>query len=140
MTQENIPSITTNLFIGGHEFSIDDLSSLLGVEPTKIWIRPQKLEWLKAAAPEMASMGWRYTMERQRKWSLGEAIDEVLEVVWSKKEELRRFLLDNRLKLHIDCRPFGDASVLEYVIQPEVIIKMGFFAASLSLAVYKDEL
>jgi hypothetical protein len=40
----------------------------------------------------------------------------------------------------IECRPFGDASVLEYVIQPEVIKKMALFGASLSLAVYKDEL
>jgi hypothetical protein len=63
-----------------------------------------------------------------------------LEVVWGKKEEVRKFLLDNGLKLHIDCRPFGDASVLEYVIQPEVITKMAFFAACLSLAVYNDEL
>lgn len=78
MTAEDTPMITTEFLIGGHGFSMDDLTSLLGIEPTKKWFRPQKLNWLKVAAPDMASMGWEYKIEKQRKWGLGEAIDELL--------------------------------------------------------------
>ncbi len=133
-----MPKITTNLSIGGHHFNPDELTLLVGVRPTKVWT--QRHEWIKGTCPDIDTIEWRYELKEQDKWSLGEAIEEILEVVWSKKEEVRRFLLDNRLTLHIDCRPFGDASMIEYIIQPEVITKMGFFAASLSLAVYKDEL
>jgi hypothetical protein len=140
MTPENTPMITTVLSIAGHGFSTDDLTSLLGVEPTKIRTRPQKLDWLKAAAPDLASMGWEYTMEKQRKWSLGEAIEELLSVFSSKREELNRFVMRNDLRVQVRCRPFGDASKLEYLIQPEVIKKLADFSASLSLSVYLDEL
>jgi hypothetical protein len=140
MTPENTPMITTVFSIAGHGFSTDDLTSLLGVEPTKIRIRPQKLDWLKSAAPDLASMGWEYTMEKQRKWSLGEAIDEVLNVFWSKRIELNEFVSKNNLRLAIRCRPFGDASKIQYIIQPQVIRKLADFSAELSLAIYKDEL
>jgi hypothetical protein len=138
MTLENVPTITTVLRIGGQKFNPDELTSLVGVKPTKIWT--QQREWIKVTHPNFATIGWVYELEKQRKWSLGEAIDEILDVVWRKKEEICRFLSENRLRMHIDCRPFGDASVLEYIIQPEAMTKMAFFGASLSLAVYKDEL
>jgi hypothetical protein len=140
MTAEDTPMITTVLSIGGHGFSAADLTSLLGIQPTKVWMRPEKLDWLKAADPDLASMGWRYIMEKQRKWSLGEAIDEVLNVFWSKRAELNEFLTRNNLRLHVRCRPFGDASKIVYQIEPEVIRKLAELSASLSLAVYKDEL
>jgi hypothetical protein len=138
MTLESIPSITTVLSIGGHEFQPDELTSLVGVKPTKIWT--QKHERIKLTHPNINTIEWRYELEKQRKWSLGEAIDEILNVIWSKKDDLNQFLLEKQLRMHIDCRPFGDASKIEYIIQPEAMKKMVFFGASLSLAVYKDEL
>jgi hypothetical protein len=138
MTLENTPSLTTVLSIGGQEFNPNELTALVGIEPTKVWT--QQREWIRLSAPDMNTIEWRYELEKQRKWSLGEAIDEILDVVWSKKEGICQFLSERRLRMHIHCRPFGDASVLEYVIQPEVITRMAFFGASLSLAVYKEEL
>lgn len=138
MTLENTPTITTALSIGGHEFNPHELTSLVGVEPTRIWA--QQREWIKVTHPNINTIEWVYKLEKQRKWSLGEAIDEILDIVWDNKEQIRQFLSDKGLRMHIDCRPFGDASVLEYIIQPEAMEKMAFFGASLSLAVYKDEL
>ncbi len=138
MTLENIPTITTVLRIGGHEFNPDELTSLVGIEPTKIWY--QKHEWIKLSHPYFNTISWVYELKKQRKWSLGEAIDEILDVFWKKKDEINLFLLENRLGMEIRCRPYGDASTIEYIIQPEVLRKMAFFGASLSLAVYKDEL
>jgi hypothetical protein len=138
MNPKTVPTITTALLIGGHRFNPQDFTLLVGVEPTKIWT--QQHEWVKLIRPDIATIGWVYELKKQRKWSLGEAIEEILDVVWSKREEVHRFLSENRLKMSVDCKPFGDASVLEYIIQPAVIRKMAFFSASLSLAVYKDEL
>jgi hypothetical protein len=138
MILENIPTITTTLSIGGHEFNPYELTALVGIEPTKIWT--QQREWIKLTHPSIDTIGWVYELGKQRKWSLGEAIDEILDVVWSKKEQIRQFLSEKELKMYIRCRPFGDASVMEYIIQPEVMSKVVFFGASLSLAVYKDEL
>jgi hypothetical protein len=138
MTLDSIPRLTTVLSIGGHQFEPDDFTSLVGVKPSKVWT--QKHEWIKLTHPDFDIVGWFYELKEQRKWSLGEAIGEVLDVVWSKKEQVGRFLSDNGLTMHIRCRPFGDASVLEYIIQPEAMKKLAFFGASLSLAVYKDEL
>ena len=138
MIVENTPAITTVLGIGGHGFSTDDLTSLAGVKPTQIW--HQQHEWVKVTHPDFATIEWRYKLEKQRKWSLGEAIDELLNVFWSKRDEINLFLSRNRLEMTIDVRPFGDASTLEYIIQPEVIRKLAFFGVSLSLAVYKDDL
>jgi len=138
MTLENVPTITTVLSIGGHEFNPDELTSLVGVEPTKIWT--QKRDWIRVTHPDINTVEWVYEVENQKKWSLGEAIEYVLDVFWSKREEICQFLSKNQLRMHVDCRPFGDATVLEYIIGPEAIRKMAFFGATLSLAVYKDEL
>jgi Domain of unknown function (DUF4279) len=135
MSLENIPIITTGLSIGGHDFNPDEITSLVGIEPTKIW--RQRREWIKSTLPDINTIEWRYELKEQRKSSLGEAIEEILDVLWSKKDTISGFLLENRLKMHIDCRPFGDASVIVYIIQPEVMRKMAFFGASLSLAIYK---
>jgi hypothetical protein len=132
--------ITTVFWIGGHEFSPQDLTSLLGVQPTKIRHQKPELAWLKVSAPEIASILWEYMMEKQTKWSLGEAIDELLNVFWSKRIELNRFVLRHNLRVTIHCRPFGDASKIQYIIQPQVIKKLADFSAELTFAVYKDEL
>jgi hypothetical protein len=138
MTSTDIPTITTVLSIGGHQFNPDELTSLIGVEPTKIW--NQEHEWIKSSHPDFETIAWEHELEKQRRWSLGEAIGELLNVIWSKKDEIKLFMLQYQLTMHVDCRPFGDASRIEYNIQSEVMMKMAFFGASLSLAVYKDEL
>jgi hypothetical protein len=138
MTLEKIPAITTTLSIGGHDFNAHDFTSLVGVRPTKIWT--QQRDWIKLIDPDINTIEWVYELKMQKHWSIGESIDSILEIIWSKKENVYRFLSDNRLTMHLHCRPFGDASVLEYIIQSDVLNKMAYFGASLSLAVYKDEL
>jgi hypothetical protein len=138
MTAEDIPTITSILNIGGHQFKPEEFTQLVGVQPTKIWT--QQHEAVKVIRPDINTIGWVYELKKQRKWSLGEAINELLDIVWNKREEIRRFLSENGLNMAIRCRPFGDASVLEYIIQTDVIRKMAFFDASFSLAVYKEEL
>ncbi len=135
---DSTPRITTVLRIGGRDFSPDDLTSVVGIEPTKKW--HQKLRWLKAIAPEISTVGWEYRIDKQRKWSLGEAIAEVLDVFWPRRDELKAFLLKHQLRVAIECRPFGDASALEYIIQSKVIEQMAVLGASLTLAVYKYDL
>jgi hypothetical protein len=138
MSLENIPIITTGLSIGGHDFNPDELTSLLGIAPTQIW--RQTREWIKACLPDTNTIEWRYEKRDQRESSLGEAIEAIFNVFWSKKEEIKAFMLENRLKMHVHCRPFGDASVVVYSIEPDVMRKMTFFGASLSLRIYKHEL
>ncbi len=138
MSLENTPKLTTILSIGGHQVHPEELTALVGVEPTKVW--KQQHQWIESIRPDINTIEWSYALENQRKWNLGEAIEEVLNVFWSKKDELNLLLLNTQSKMHIDCRPFGDASTIEYILQPEVITKLAFFRASLSFAVYKEEL
>ncbi len=69
--------------IGGHAFNTDELTAVVGIEPTKVW--HQKLEWLKSAAPNLSTVGWEYRIDKQSKWSLGEAIEELLNTFWKNK-------------------------------------------------------
>jgi hypothetical protein len=134
MTLETIPAITTGMSIGGHLFSPDEFTSLVGVQPTKIWT--QRHEQIKLTHPNINTIEWVYELKKQKKWNLGEAIDELLNVFWSKNDDINLFLAEKCLRMNIDCRPFGDSSTIEYIIQPEVMRKMAFFGASLSLAVF----
>jgi hypothetical protein len=132
------PAISTVLMIGGHELNTGELTSLIGVEPTEIW--HQKHEQVRLTRPDIATIGWVYKLENKRRWCLGEAIDEALDILWNKRDDIAPFLASNHLKVSIRCRPFGDASTLEYIIRPEVIKKLAFFEAEISFAVYRDGL
>jgi hypothetical protein len=131
---ENSPFVTTVLRIGGHAFNPDELTSLVGVTPTRIW--HQKHESVKEVAPELATIGWEYKLEKQHQWSLGEAIDELLAPFWVKKEELKAFVSENHLQMSIRCIPYGDASIVQYIIAPMVLQKLGYIGATLSIAAY----
>ena len=95
LTMENTPRITTVLRIGGHGFNPDELTAVVSILPTKIW--HQKREWLKSAAPELSTIGWEYRIDKQSKWSLGEAIEELLKLFWDRRDELSTFLSKNSL-------------------------------------------
>lgn len=138
MMDETIPEVTATVCVGGQELDTDAFTSLVCVQPTKIW--RQKHERIKVTHPYRNKIEWIYELSGQRHGSLGEAIDEVLSVFWGKKDVIKQFIKANGLSMHVDCRPFGDASVIEYVLRPEVLGKLAFFEATLSLGIYKDEI
>jgi hypothetical protein len=87
----------------------------------------------------MNTIEWRCEQKRQH-GNLGEAIEEVLSLVWDKREAVRDYLVQHELKMRVSCRPLGDASVLEYIISASVLSKLAHFNAELSLGIYRDEL
>lgn len=131
---KNAPFVTTVLTVAGHAFDADALTSVVGLQPTRIW--HQRHERVKEIAPDLPTMGWQYKLEKQPKWNIGEAIDELLRPFWKKKDELNAFVTGNHLRVSIRCIPHGDASEIEYIIGPEILMKLALIDASLSLAVY----
>src|SRR4051812_97783 len=87
---ESTPLITTVLRIGGHGFNADELTALIGIEPTQVW--QQTHERVKITHPHIDTIGWVYKQEKQPKWNLGEAIGCLLDVFWSKRHEIIDFV------------------------------------------------
>lgn len=90
MTDETIPEVTASVCVGGQELDTDAFTSLVCVQPTKIW--RQKHERIKITHPYLNTIEWIYERSKQRKWNLGEAIDEVLSVFWGKRMRLSNSL------------------------------------------------
>lgn len=137
MTVDPPNTTITTLTLGGQKLHPQELTALIGVEPTKVW--EQRHEWIKSSHPDMNTIEWRYE-QKQQHGNLGEAIDQVLAVVWDKREAIRDYLAQHALKMRVSCRPLGDASVLEYIVAASVLSKLAYFNAELSLGIYRDEL
>jgi hypothetical protein len=133
-----IPMVTTTLSIGGHNFDPREVTAITGVAPTRIWT--PKNQAVVAAIPTINSIEWIIEFEKQQHGSLGDAIDEVLDVLRNKKEDTASLLTNKCLEMHINCRPFGDATTIVYEFGPETIKRLAYFGASISMAVYKSEL
>lgn len=129
------PFTRTVLMIGGHDFDPAELTAVVGIQPSHV--RRQKHEWLRVAAPELASLCWEYEHRRQRVWTLGEAIEDVVCLFWDKRQALLDYVSRHSLRVELRCIPSGDASTMIFAVQPEVLSRLAELKATLSLAFYQ---
>ncbi len=132
------PCVTTTLSFDGDAFDPDELTSVIGVEPSQIW--RQERRYIKDLVPDSPLIAWRHHRPKCAAWSLGEAIVAALSVIWEKRDAIRAFAENHGLNVHVTCRPYGDASIIIYGIHAQAIQRLAFFNASLSLPIYKSEL
>lgn len=132
------PCVTTTLSLSGDAFDPDELTSVIGVEPTQIW--RQERRYIKELVPDSELIAWRHHRHKCAAWSLGEAVEAALSVIWEKKDAVRAFAENHGVTVHVACRPYGDASVIIYSMHAQAIQRLAFFNATLSLTIYKSEL
>lgn len=130
--------LETTLSFEGDAFDPDELTRVIGAEPTQIWRQERK--YIKDIIPESPLIAWRHHRPKCAAWSIGEAVEATLNMIWEKRDAIRLFADMHCLKVHVTCRPCADASMIVYRVHAQAIQRLAFFNASLSLPIYKEDL
>lgn len=113
-SQSKAPRISSYLYISGRDFDPQACSAFIGLQPTEIW--RQKREELKQRE-DLPNVSWNIGHEPIEGYSVSDAVDEVLDLVWPARERLRTFLQGQNIEVGIACtvaihadRPIYDLS------------------------------
>ncbi len=110
---DEIPRISIALVVGGDDFNPELLSQAIGIDSTRVWL--QKIPHLRER-PDLPNCEWEYKLEKFECWSIDDAIRQMLNVFWSKKEILSSFVSGNNLSTAIVLYVFNKDADPEYVI------------------------
>jgi hypothetical protein len=125
------PLISTTLCVGGDEFDADELTRILGIQPTEVWRQP-RIEALKAY-PDLSKFAWNYKIARQQSWSLDDAVTRLTEIFNPVREQLMTFVNAHKLKVTIGCyvRSYGQRPLFE--LSANTVKHLADFNAELSI-------
>ena len=109
------PELTTYFYISGWDFDPGKCTLTIGLEPSEIWKQKHKHLLDRRDVPNTS---WNLGKQKQRKYSVSEAVDEVLDLSWPKRKEIIRLSRDKSFNVGVTCsitiyddRPVYDLSL-----------------------------
>ena len=127
---DDCPRISVSLVVGGDDFDTAQLSHVLSINPTRVW--SQKIPHLRERG-DLPNCEWEYKIERAQHWSIDEAIQQVLDVVWTKRNALCQFAEENKLSTAIVCYVFNETTDPEYTITLSTLKRIVELGAEFSM-------
>ena len=124
------PRLTTYLYIAGRDFEPEICTSTLGIDPTQIW--RQKLKHLEHRI-DLPNISWRLGRSKRPLYSVSEAVEEVLDLVWPAREKLKMFIESHDFEVGIECSVtiFDDRPV--YELLPHTIQRLAVIGCRFGL-------
>ena len=109
------PLLTTDFCISGWDFDPAICTTALGMEPSQVWRQTNKYILGQTRLPNIC---WSVGFTKRPLYSVSEAVDEVLDVIWSKRESIKQFSISEEFQVSIVCnvtieddRPVYDLSL-----------------------------
>jgi hypothetical protein len=124
-------SITVTLFIGGRDFDPEELTALSGLQPARVWRASGKAK----GDPLFSQIAWRYELRRRPHWSVDDAVNEMLDLLNPRREQIIAFLRHHDCNVNLHCRIYGDETVLIYQVEFPTIERMAKFGCSFSFKI-----
>jgi uncharacterized protein DUF4279 len=97
---KNAPRISTHFYISGWDLDPDACTVEVGLEPSDVW--RQKHDELRARA-DIPSVSWNIRRVRTDSYSVGESVDEILDLVWSSRERVKTFVNGKNVLVGVAC-------------------------------------
>jgi hypothetical protein len=105
MTDEKpVASITAMFAVEGWSFDPEQLTKIAGCKPTKI--RYQELDALRGNS-DFAQIGWWYDHTKIPRWSLDDAVREILQVFYERRREIAEFAAEHNCSIHLSLCSMG---------------------------------
>src|SRR5438105_2668886 len=119
---EDPPYVTTWFSVGGDDFDAEEFTRLVEIPPTEVWHR--RVAIAKEYDGIVPKMAWCLELERRRHNSLDDAINEVLDPLWSKRDVIKSFAVQNRLAVTVVCHIYGDDMWIVKAIEATTIERL----------------
>jgi len=134
-TPPRIAKITTTFTVAGQDFDPDRFSQIVGRAPSEIW--RAKLPGVKDN-PSFAQIEWNYSHTKQPRWSIDEAIRQILSDFEQQREQIVAFAKQFNCSLHVSLELHGDATEIVYRIERDTVELLSAFGCSISFAIHID--
>lgn len=123
------PTISAYFVIAGRDIDFSQCTKSIGIEPTEVW--RQQHEHLKGML-EIPNTNWIIHVKCQD-YSIDDSLQKILDVIWPRRNKIRRYAKANSLKLAFICniKIIDDRPV--YSLSPETIKKIAWFGAKFGL-------
>lgn len=131
--ESSAPELKTYLCICGWDFDPAMVTSAIGLEPSKVWKQKHKHLLSRKDIPNTC---WTLGRGKQKKYSVSEAVDEVLDLIWPKRAEIKKFVMNDSFNVGIDCSVtiWEDRPV--YDLSEKVIKRMADLGCEFGLDIY----
>ncbi len=94
------PELTTYFYIAGWDFDPAICTLAIGLDPSEIWKQEHKH---LLGQKDIPNISWNLCRKKQRSYSVSEAVDEVLDLIWHKREEVIRFSMNSNFNVGVTC-------------------------------------
>ena len=115
MDSRRSPLISAEISVSGQSFDPSVCTTAVGITPTRVW--RQTREWL-LDRPDLPNVSWLVSVEKVASYSTDETARMVLDIVWPRRKQLKRFVADHDVHLELTCsvtihedRPLYELSV-----------------------------
>ena len=131
--ESSAPKLKTYFCISGWDFDPAMVTSAIGLEPSEVW--KQKHEHL-LNRKDIPNICWSLGRGEQRNYSVSEAVDEVLDLIWPKRAEIKKFAINDSFDVGIDCSVtiWEDRPV--YDLSAKVIKRLADLGCEFGLDIY----
>lgn len=127
------PELKTYFCISGWDFDPAMVTSAIGLEPSEVW--KQKHAHL-LHRKDIPNTCWSLGRGEQQNYSVSEAVDEVLDLIWPKRAEIKKFVMNDSFDVGIDCSVtiWEDRPV--YDLSAKVIKRLADLGCEFGLDIY----
>lgn len=133
MTDE--PTITAHFNIAGNDLDFDEISSQIGVIPTRTW--RQKDEDIAKSHPEIENSNWSWGFENRVFSSTDDALVDLLGGIWPQKERIQEYVRSNpSLVISTTLNVTFQKSRPLYEFGPETMSRLAELNCSLLLDIF----
>lgn len=98
--KSDAPLISTEFFVAGDSFDTEACTRLFGMNPTEVW-RQKRQELVDR--PDISNVAWLIRKSKRPLYSVDDAVNEVLDVVWPARQAIRDFADQNAVDIGINC-------------------------------------
>ncbi len=138
MTRKPADTLAVFLTLAGRDFDPDECTRVIGLAPTRIW--RQRHEHLQARV-DLDNVNWSVGTDEASHDVVSDAVDEVLDRVWSHREAIVRHAQQHGLRITLSCAVRIHTDAPEYSLAPRTIQRLAELGAEFVLDVfdYREE-
>ena len=131
--ESSAPKLKTYFYISGWDFDPAMVTLAIGLEPSEVWKQKHKHLLHRKDIPNTC---WSLGIGKQRNYSVSEAVDEVLDLIWPKRAEIKKFVMNDSVNVGIDCSVtiWEDRPV--YDLSAKVIKRLADLGCEFGLDIY----
>lgn len=133
MLDQETPQISVSLVLGSDDLDPDACSEAIGISPTEVWRQKHKSFLNVDTVPNVQ---WIISTDKIMSYSIDEPLSQLLDLVYVREEEIRRYVADTAVKCVVTCNVTFKGDRPLYEISNRNLERIGRLGASFQMDIF----